>query len=62
MAADQELKDWLISQGHTEERAEQIAGNHPDATRLAFETWKKAQEAPAQEVVQEQSNHTRKRR
>jgi hypothetical protein len=28
-----ELVEFLIEQGHSEERAQQIAGNHPDAVR-----------------------------
>jgi hypothetical protein len=29
----EDLVEFLISQGHSEERAKQIAGNHPDAVR-----------------------------
>jgi len=35
--ADQELIDFLRAQGHSEERAQQIAGNHPDAVRADME-------------------------
>lgn len=31
--ADSKLVEFLISQGHSEERAQQIAENHPDAVR-----------------------------
>ena len=42
MSADQDLKDWLISQGQTPERAEQIATNHPDEVRASMEAWQAA--------------------
>lgn len=45
MSADKELVDFLISRGHSEERAEQIAGNHPDAVRADFEQAKAAEDA-----------------
>ena len=35
--ADNELVSFLISQGHSEERAQQIAENHPDAVRADLE-------------------------
>jgi len=33
MSDKQELVDYLVSKGHSQERAEQIAGNHPEAVR-----------------------------
>jgi len=36
------LVEFLISQGHSEERAQQIAGNHPDAVRAEMEKAKGA--------------------
>lgn len=42
MSADQDLKDWLISQGQTPERAEQIATNFPDEVRSSMEAWQAA--------------------
>jgi hypothetical protein len=42
--ADQKLVDYLVAQGHSQERAEQIAGNHPDAVRADME---KAKATPA---------------
>lgn len=42
MAADQELKDWLIAQGETPERAEQIAGNHPEEVRAQMQHFAEA--------------------
>lgn len=30
---DQELIDFLLAQGHSQERAVQIAGNHPEEVR-----------------------------
>jgi hypothetical protein len=44
MEIDQELVDYLLAQGHSQERAVQIAGNHPDAVRAEME---KAKAAPA---------------
>jgi hypothetical protein len=39
-AIDQELIDFLLAQGHSQERAIQIAGNHPDAVRADLEAAK----------------------
>lgn len=36
-----ELIEFLISRGHSEERATQIAGNHPDAVRADMAAAKK---------------------
>lgn len=33
----QDLIDFLIGHGHSEDRARQIAGNHPDAVRADME-------------------------
>jgi hypothetical protein len=51
--AEKELVDYLLSQGHSQERAEQIAGNHPDAIRAEMakgvSDGKEKETAPAQE-------------
>ena len=36
-----ELTSFLISQGHSEERAKQILGNHREAVISDFEKWKR---------------------
>jgi hypothetical protein len=52
---DDDLVSFLISQGHSDERAQQIAGNHPDAVRADMEKQKgandgeKEKDAPAQQ-------------
>jgi hypothetical protein len=43
--ADQELVEFLQGQGHSEERAIQIASNHPDAVRADIAKAKQS-EAP----------------
>jgi len=52
---DQELVEFLLAQGHSKERAEQIAGNHPDAVRAEFEKLKGANDAKEKTASQDES-------
>jgi len=47
MEIDQELVDYLLAQGHSQERAVQIAGNHPDVVRAEMGKAKATPSAPA---------------
>jgi hypothetical protein len=59
MAADHdELVEFLISQGHSEERAQQIAGNHPDAVRADFEKSKGASDASKEKTASQDESAT----
>lgn len=42
---EQDLIDFLRGKGHSQERAEQIAGNHPAAVRADLEAAKSAKNA-----------------
>lgn len=44
MTGVEELKQWLISQGESAERAEQIVTNHYDEVNAAMDAWKLANE------------------
>ena len=53
--AEQELIDFLVAQGHSKERALQIAGNHPEAVRAEFEKLKGANDAKEKTASQDES-------
>ena len=54
--AEQELVEFLISQGHSKERAHQIASNHPDAVRSDLEATKAKTPAPTEANTEPQES------
>jgi len=54
--AEQELVEFLKSQGHSDERAQQIASNHPDAERADFEASKAKTPAPTEANAEPQES------
>jgi len=54
----EDLVEFLISQGHSEERAQQIAGNHPDAVRADLEKSKGTNDANKEETASQDESAT----
>ena len=57
-----DLVEFLKGQGHSEERAAQIAGNHPDAVRADMESAKPAKSEPAQTRAEARAEAAEERR